>query len=175
MAILVVDAVEGVTHLDANIGGYAVDAGLLVIICVNNGDALEEKKPIRSNEFERTVRMGMKFLERTDRDDLGAVRQRVAKLLPLVVQANEGRISASQLLLQQIFRGKHLQPKAVRHLLRSRAASSRLKVQYITQGGRRPPLLVLFTSVDVGRIHFLSAIYRNRSAMPLNFLPRRYD
>jgi GTP-binding protein len=44
VAILVIDAVEGVTHLDANIAGYAVDSGCSVIIAVNKWDALEEKE-----------------------------------------------------------------------------------------------------------------------------------
>ena len=39
VALLVIDAVEGVTNLDANIAGYAVDSGCSVIIVVNKWDA----------------------------------------------------------------------------------------------------------------------------------------
>ncbi|MCV5941907.1 GTP-binding protein, partial [Escherichia coli] len=43
VAIVVIDAAEGVTALDANIAGYAVDAGCSVILAVNKWDAVEEK------------------------------------------------------------------------------------------------------------------------------------
>src|SRR5437867_8371040 len=41
VAIVMVDAVEGVTALDATIAGYALDAGCSIIIAVNKWDALE--------------------------------------------------------------------------------------------------------------------------------------
>ncbi|MEQ1644131.1 MAG: ribosome biogenesis GTPase Der, partial [Pyrinomonadaceae bacterium] len=53
VAILVIDAIEGVTNLDANIAGYAVDSGCSVIIAVNKWDALEEKETNTIYEFER--------------------------------------------------------------------------------------------------------------------------
>ncbi len=148
VAILVIDAVEGVTHLDANIGGYAVDAGCSVIICVNKWDALEEKETNTIYEFERTVRMGMKFLDYAPIVTTSALSgQRVAKLLPLVIQAHEGRnkrIPTSA--LNKFFEEKILQPKGGTAPAPVKGGVSRLKVQYITQGGMRPPLFVLFTS-----------------------------
>src|SRR3569832_14349 len=44
VAIVLVDAVEGVTALDANIAGYALDAGCSIIIAVNKWDALADKE-----------------------------------------------------------------------------------------------------------------------------------
>ncbi|MBK9768045.1 MAG: GTP-binding protein [Chloracidobacterium sp.] len=43
VAIIVIDAVEGVTNLDANIAGYAVDSGCSVIIVVNKWDARRKR------------------------------------------------------------------------------------------------------------------------------------
>jgi GTP-binding protein len=148
VAILVIDAVEGVTHLDANIGGYAVDAGCSVIICVNKWDALEEKETNTIYEFERTVRMGMKFLDYAPIVTTSALSgQRVAKLLPLVVQANEGRNKrVTTSALNKFFEESILQPKGGSAPAPVKGGVSRLKVQYITQGGMRPPLFVLFTS-----------------------------
>lgn len=148
VAILVIDAVEGVTHLDANIGGYAVDAGCSVIICVNKWDALEEKETNTIYEFERTVRMGMKFLDWAPIVTTSALSgQRVARLLPLVVQANEGRNKrVTTSALNKFFEESILQPKGGSAPAPVKGGVSRLKVQYITQGGMRPPLFVLFTS-----------------------------
>ena len=42
VALVLIDAVEGVTALDANIAGYAHEAGRSVIIVVNKWDAVEK-------------------------------------------------------------------------------------------------------------------------------------
>src|SRR5262249_42093317 len=42
VAIVVVDAEEGVTALDANIAGYALEAGCSIIIAVNKWDTLTD-------------------------------------------------------------------------------------------------------------------------------------
>src|SRR5262249_56186234 len=44
VAILLIDAVEGPTALDANIAGYAHEAGVSLIIAVNNWDAIGRSK-----------------------------------------------------------------------------------------------------------------------------------
>src|SRR5215213_10107500 len=56
VAIVLVDAVEGVTALDANIAGYALDAGCSIIVAVNKWDAVLEKETNTALEFERTLR-----------------------------------------------------------------------------------------------------------------------
>ncbi|MBA3442805.1 MAG: GTP-binding protein, partial [Pyrinomonadaceae bacterium] len=63
VAVVIVDAVEGVTALDANIAGYALDAGCSIIVAVNKWDALENKETGTVSEFERNLRLKMKFLE----------------------------------------------------------------------------------------------------------------
>src|SRR5687767_1018439 len=63
VAILVIDAVEGVAALDANIAGYAVESGCSVIIAVNKWDALEEKETNTIYRFEDDLRQKMKFLD----------------------------------------------------------------------------------------------------------------
>src|SRR5581483_2187149 len=62
VAIVVLDAEEGVTALDAAIAGYAVEAGCSIIIAVNKWDALENKLTGTVSAFERKVREQMKFL-----------------------------------------------------------------------------------------------------------------
>jgi GTP-binding protein len=148
VAVLVIDAVEGVANLDANIAGYAVDSGCSVIIAVNKWDAVEEKETNTIYEFERNLRRQMKFLDWAPMLAISALTgQRVPKILPLVVQANEARnfrVPTSQ--LNKFFEEKISQPKGGSAPAPVKGGVSRLKVQYITQGGLRPPLFVLFTS-----------------------------
>jgi GTP-binding protein len=148
VAILVIDAVEGVTHLDANIGGYAVDSGCSVIIVVNKWDALEEKETNTVYEFERNLRRQMKFLEWAPMVTISALTgQRVTNILPLVVKANEARnLRVPTAQLNKFFEENISQPKGGTAPAPVKGGVSRLKVQYLTQGGLRPPLFVLFTS-----------------------------
>lgn len=148
VAVLVIDAVEGVTNLDASIAGYAVDSGCSVIIAVNKWDAVEEKGTNTIYEFERTVRRQMKFLDWAPIVSISALTgQRVPKLLPMAAKANEARnfrVSTSQ--LNKFFEENISQPRGGTAPAPVKGGVSRLKVQYITQGGVRPPLFVLFTS-----------------------------
>lgn len=148
VAIMIVDAVEGVTHLDANIAGYAVDSGCSIIIAVNKWDAIEEKETNTIYEFERTVRMQMKFLDWAPMVAISALTgQRVTKILPLVAQANAARntrVPTAQ--LNKFFEDSISQPRGGTAPAPVKGGVSRLKVQYITQGGLRPPVFVLFTS-----------------------------
>ena len=128
-----------------------------MIIAVNKWDALLEKETNTIYEFERAVRMGMKFLDWAPIVTTSALSgQRVAKLLPLVVQANEGRNKrVTTSALNKFFEENILQPKGGAAPAPVKGGVSRLKVQYITQGGMRPPLFVLFTSGGIkSGLHF---------------------
>lgn len=148
VAIMIVDAVEGVTHLDANIAGYAVDSGCSVIVAVNKWDAIAEKETNTIYEFERTLRMQMKFLDWAPMVAISALTgQRVTKILPLVAKANlarNTRVPTAQ--LNKFFEDSISQPRGGTAPAPVAGGVSRLKVQYITQGGLRPPVFVLFTS-----------------------------
>jgi GTP-binding protein len=156
VAILVIDAVEGVTNLDANIAGYAVEEGCSVIIAVNKWDAVEEKETNTIYEFEREVRREMKFLDFAPIVTISALTgQRVQKVLPLVAQANEARnlrIQTSR--LNRFFEDNITQPKGGTAPAPVKGGFSRLHVQFITQAGIRPPLFILFSSGGKAGLHF---------------------
>jgi GTP-binding protein len=158
VAIMIIDAVEGVTHLDANIAGYAVESGCSVILVVNKWDALEEKETNTIYKFEDDLRQKMKFLDWAPMVTISALTgQRVTNILPLVVKANEARnLRVSTAKLNKFFEENISQPKGGGAPAPVKGGFSRLKVQYITQGGLRPPLFVLFTSGGVGKagLHF---------------------
>ncbi len=156
VAIIVIDAVEGVTNLDANIAGYALDSGCSIIIAVNKWDAVEEKETNTIYEFERELRMAMKFLDWAPIVTISALTgQRVTKILPLVAQAHaarDRRIQTSR--LNRFFEDMISQPKGGSAPAPMKGGFSRLKVQFVSQGGTRPPLFILFTSGGKAGLHF---------------------
>ena len=156
VAIVLVDAVEGVTALDATIAGYAVDAGCSIILAVNKWDIVKDKETNTAVEFERGLRDKMKFLEWAPVITISALTgQRVEKILPLVVRADEARsrrIPTSQ--LNDFFEKAVAQPRGGTAPSPARGGMSRLKVQYLTQAGIRPPTFVVFTSGGKPGLHF---------------------
>jgi GTPase len=156
VAIVLVDAVEGVTALDATIAGYAVDAGCSIIIAVNKWDAVANKETNTAAEFERELREKMKFLEWAPVITISALAgQRVEKILPLVIKADEARnrrVPTSQ--LNDFFERAIAQPRGGIAPSPAKGGMSRLKVQYLTQVSVRPPTFVVFTSGGKPGLHF---------------------
>ncbi|HEY3580389.1 MAG TPA: ribosome biogenesis GTPase Der [Pyrinomonadaceae bacterium] len=156
VAIVLIDALEGVTALDANIAGYAIDAGCSIIIAVNKWDALADKETNTAMEFERSLRDKMKFLEWAPVITISALTgQRVERILPLVLRADEARnrrVPTSQ--LNDFFERAIAQPRGGTAPTPGRSGFSRLKVQYLTQVGVRPPKFVVFTSGGKPGLHF---------------------
>ncbi len=60
VALLVLDASEGMLALDATIAGYAHEEGRAVVLCVNKWDAAKEKS---KRKFLEAIRDELKFLE----------------------------------------------------------------------------------------------------------------
>ena len=172
VAIVVVDAEEGPTALDANIAGYAFEAGCSIIIACNKWDAVKDKETGTAAEFERSVRQKMKFLDFAPVVMISAVTgQRVENLLPLALKANEARnrrIPTSQ--LNAFFEAAVSQPRGGAAPAPVKGGFSRLHVQYMTQVGVRPPTFVLFTSGGKPGLHFSYTRYiQNRLREEFDF------
>ena len=153
VAIVLLDAEQGIAALDAAIAGYASEAGCSIIVALNKWDLLEDKDTHTGAAFERKVREQMKFLAWAPVVTISAlVGQRVQKLLPLAIRANEARsrrIPTSQLnqFYERMIERSGIVP-AGSH------GRSRLHVQYVTQTSVRPPTFVVFTSGGKGGLHF---------------------
>jgi GTP-binding protein len=172
VAIVLIDAEEGPTALDAHIAGYAHDAGCSIIIACNKWDAVKDKETGTASEFERKVREKMKFLEWAPVVMISALKgQRVENLLPLAVRANEARnrrIATSQ--LNAFFEQAVSQPRGGSAPAPVKGGVSRLHVQYMTQVGVRPPTFVLFTSGGKAGLHFSYTRYlQNRLREEFDF------
>jgi GTP-binding protein len=151
VAMLLIDAVEGPTALDATIAGYAHEAGASLIIAVNKWDAVE-KETGTTAIYERRIREMLKFADYAPVVFISALTgQRVTKLFDLarlVYEERRKRIPTSE--LNRFFEQTLQQPRATTPSRRP------LRVLYITQAATSPPTFVLFTSGrgSRGGLHF---------------------
>ena len=126
------------------------------MLAVNKWDAVAEKETNTAAEFERSLRDKMKFLEWAPVITISALTgQRIERILPLVVRADEARnrrVLTSQ--LNDFFERAIAQPRGGTAPTPGRSGFSRLKVQYLTQVGVRPPKFVVFTSGGKPGLHF---------------------
>ena len=91
VAILIIDGTEGVTALDAHIGGYAHEAGRSVIIAVNKWDLVEKNYRITA-DFEKDIRETLKFLSFAPIAFISAkTGQRVQKLYGTINEVHKSR------------------------------------------------------------------------------------
>jgi GTP-binding protein len=148
VSLLLIDAVEGVTHQDAVIAGYAQEAGAAVILVVNKWD-LVEKDSYTSLQMEDKIRMDLGFLQHAPMIFISAATgQRVTKLFALlheVADAHARRVATGRLnafLRESVAR---MSPPAVDGKLP--------KLYFMTQVGIRPPSFVVKTNTD-REIHF---------------------
>ena len=157
VAIVVIDAEEGVTNLDASIAGYALDSGCSIIVAFNKWDLVPEKETGTVSEFEQRFRRKMKFLDWSPIVTISALTgQRVPKILSLVSEANVARnIRITTSKLNEFFDKTIMQPRGGGGIAPGKGGN-KIKVKYLTQAGIRPPLFILFTSGGLGKsgLHF---------------------
>jgi GTPase len=141
VALLLVDAEEGVTKLDAAIGGYASESGCSVIIVLNKWDKVEKDQ----NTIEKvsdSIRQRMKYLAYAPILSVSAVTgQRVSNLFEMIKNAYDARHTRIPTgTLNNIF-----VPDLAE---RFSASDSNLKlgIRFITQARSEPPTFVIFTT-----------------------------
>lgn len=143
VALLVIDATQGVTEQDTKIAGYIDEQGKAAIIVINKWDAIE-KETKTMNEFTAKVREALKFMAYAPILYISALTgQRVNKVLEAVRNAHEEskrRITTG--LLNDILTDAQaaLQPPAT--------SGRRLKIYYATQQGVQPPTFVFFVNSE---------------------------
>jgi GTP-binding protein len=165
VSLLVIDATEGVTGLDANIGGYAHESGRSVIIVVNKWDLMTKtgkdgmrlfdgKPPADQKLYEQSVRDKLKYLEYAPLvfiSAAGAISaadgknvEQVFKKVELVARERRKRVTTGQMnrFLEKVDFQKASVPM-----------NKRVRIYYMTQAAVAPPTFVLFTDKDV-KMHF---------------------
>lgn len=174
IALLVIDATEGVSQLDAAIAGYAHESGRSVIIVVNKWDLWQEtgagshargEQPSRKSSrtgasaphkqmqhdragYEQRLRYELKFLNYAPVVFVSAKSGKgVQKIFPLLEQVAAERY-------KRIPTGE--MNRFLAHIDFDRAsvpARQRIKILYMTQASVAPPTFVLFTDRAV-KLHF---------------------
>jgi GTPase len=165
IALLVIDATEGVSGLDAVIAGYAHESGRSVIIVVNKWDLItsgqkpavsqskaarirDSKKPTDRDAYEQRLRYGLKFLSYAPvlfiSASTGKGVERIFPALEEVARERRKRITTGEM------------NRFLKHVDFERASvpmRQRVKIYYMTQAAVAPPTFILFTDRPV-KLHF---------------------
>jgi GTPase len=165
IALLVIDATEGVSQLDASIAGLAHESGRSIIIVVNKWDLVisgqtkssrptkaermrESRRPADRDAYEQRLRYQLKFLHYAPivfvSAQSGKGREKIFPLLEQVATERFKRISTSAMnrFLEKVDFDRASVP-----------VRQRVKILYMTQASVAPPTFVLFTDRAV-RLHF---------------------
>lgn len=148
VAVLVIDAQEGITDQDTKIAGIAHERGKAAIIAVNKWDAIE-KDDKTMNKFLKDIANELAYMAYAPRVFISALTgQRVIKMLDTVkeVYANNSlRVSTGVLNDVLVEAMAMQQPPAEK--------GRQLKIYYMTQVGVKPPTFVIFVN-DRELMHF---------------------
>ncbi len=165
IALLVIDATEGVSALDATIAGYAHESGRSVIVIVNKWDLVtsgqkksgrdskatrirESKSPTDREAYEQRVRYDLKFLSYAPVLFVSAATGKgTEKIMPTLEEvAAERRKRIPTAEMNRFLKFVDFERASV-------PARQQVKIYYMTQAGVSPPTFVLFTNRKV-KLHF---------------------
>ncbi len=170
IALLVIDATEGVSQLDASIAGYAHESGRSIIIVVNKWDLVihpekvggkekaarptkaermrESKRPGDRDAYERSLRDELKFLNYAPIVFISAQSGKgTEKIFPLIEEvATERRKRVTTGQMNRFIERVDFERASV-------PMRQRVRILYMTQASVAPPTFVLFTNRAV-KLHF---------------------
>jgi len=165
IALLVIDATEGVSALDAAIAGYAHESGRSIVIVVNKWDLVtgrqkmpmsqsrasriqDGKRPDDRAAYEQRLRYALKFLSYAPVLFISAAKgkgtDKIFATLEKVAAERRKRITTGEM------------NRFLKHVDFDRASvpmRQRVKILYLTQAAVAPPTFVLFTDRQV-KLHF---------------------
>ena len=148
VAVILIDAKEGITEQDAKIAGLAHDKGRASVLVVNKWDLIE-KDSYTIYKYTEDIRYNLKFIRYAPIIFVSALTgQRALKIIDLVDRVAEQyqrRVPTSE--LNRVFEEVILSnpPPMYRN--------KELKLYYITQVSIKPPAFVIFVNYPEG-IHF---------------------
>lgn len=142
VAILVIDAKEGISDQDKKISSIITESGKGMIIAINKWDLVEDKKSNTINKFEEKLVNEIPFLSYVPKIYISAKTHQ--RLTQIYTKTNEvyrectKRVATG--LLNKIVNDAYVMnpPQSVKN--------KRLKILYTTQVGVQPPTFVLFTN-----------------------------
>ena len=151
VALLVIDATEGISDQDKKISSIITEAGKGLIIAINKWDLIEDKKANTINQFDKKLANDIPFLEFAPKIYISAkTKQRLNQIFDKATEVYEQctkRISTG--LLNKIVKELYAlnPPTSVK--------GKKLKLLYATQAGVKPPTFVLFANnCDLLKDHY---------------------
>ncbi|HEX8025036.1 MAG TPA: ribosome biogenesis GTPase Der [Candidatus Limnocylindrales bacterium] len=166
VAILLVDAVDGLTAQDAHIAGYVVDEGRGLVVALNKWDIVEDKTGQTFDQYVTWIRSQAPFLDFAPIVSISAkTGQRVDRVLELAIDAwgeRRRRIPTAELnrVAQEAFARQDA----------PMVKGSRPKFFYATQASSSPPTFVFFAR-HASAVHFSYERYlENRLRDAFGFL-----
>ena len=144
VALLVIDAKEGISDQDKKISSIVTEAGKGLIVAINKWDLIEDKKANTLNKFEKELAVDIPFLSFAPKIFISAVtKQRLNQIFDESIKVYEQctkRISTG-LLNKVINEAYALNPP-------TSFKGKRLKIYYITQAKTQPPTFILFVNSE---------------------------
>ena len=142
VALLVIDAKEGISDQDKRISSLITEAGKGIIVAVNKWDLIEDKKANTINKFSEKLGNDIPFLSYAPKIFISAVtKQRLNQIFDEGVKVyNEGCKRISTGLLNKVINEAYaLNPP-------TSFKGKRLKIYYTTQVTSQPPTFVFFVN-----------------------------
>ena len=168
IALILIDAEEGLTEQDTKIAGLAFERGKACIIVVNKWDKIE-KDNSSVGKFSDDIKDKLKFMDFSPIIFVSALTgQRASKIFELIEAVYEQynkRVTTAQL--------NDLIEKSVKKNPMPRAQNRQQHISYATQVDVKPPTFVLFVS-NVKGMHFSYERYlinQIRSAFNFDLVP----
>lgn len=142
VALLVIDATEGISDQDKKIASVILETGKGVIVAINKWDLIEDKKSNTINKYAKKLSNEIPFLDFAPKIYISALtKQRLNKIFTeaeKVYSECVKRISTG--LLNKVIKEAYMlnPPTTVK--------GKRLKIMYVTQSGIQPPHVVIFAN-----------------------------
>ena len=138
VALLVIDAVQGISDQDKKIASVITEAGKGLIIAINKWDLIEDKNDIPFLEFAPKI-----YISAVTKQRLHQIYIEAEKVYAQCIK----RISTG--LLNKVIKEAYmLNPPAS-------SKGKRLKIMYVTQTGIQPPHIVIFANnADLMKDHY---------------------
>ena len=142
VAVLVIDANEGISDQDKKISSIITESGKGIIVAINKWDLVEDKKSNTINKFEKELAKDIPFLSYAPKIFISALtKQRLGQIFDksMEVYAQCVKRVSTGLLNKVINEAYALNPP-------TSFKGKRLKVLYTTQAAIQPPTFVLFVN-----------------------------
>ena len=142
VALLVIDAKEGISDQDKKISSIITESGKGLIVAINKWDLIEDKKANTLNKFEKELNVDIPLLSFAPKIFISAVtKQRLSQIFEESEKVYEQCVKrvSTGLLNKVINEAYALNPP-------TSFKGKRLKIYYVTQAKTQPPTFVLFVN-----------------------------